>query len=61
MAYYNVCPKCGATLDPGEHCDCESKAKKEREHFEKAMRLNPKTGQYSLNLKVENRKGGHYG
>ncbi len=22
MAYYNVCPKCGSHLDPGEHCDC---------------------------------------
>ena len=20
--YYIVCPKCGAHLDPGEHCDC---------------------------------------
>ena len=24
--YYNVCPECGAALDPGEKCDC----KKER-------------------------------
>lgn len=24
MAYYNVCPKCGCNLDPGEKCDCES-------------------------------------
>ena len=23
MAYYKTCPKCGAALDPGEHCDCE--------------------------------------
>ena len=20
--YYNVCPVCGASLDPGEKCDC---------------------------------------
>lgn len=20
--YYNVCPCCGANLDPGERCDC---------------------------------------
>ncbi len=23
--YYNVCPFCGANLDPGERCDCEKK------------------------------------
>lgn len=22
MAFYNVCPKCGANLDPGERCNC---------------------------------------
>lgn len=22
MAYYRTCPLCGATLDPGESCDC---------------------------------------
>ena len=22
MSYYNVCPHCGANLDPGERCDC---------------------------------------
>ena len=26
MAYYNVCPKCGAHLDAGEHCDCENES-----------------------------------
>ena len=20
--YYTICPLCGATLDPGERCDC---------------------------------------
>ncbi len=24
MAYYHTCPECGATLDPGEYCDCKS-------------------------------------
>ncbi len=22
MPYFNVCPKCGSHLDPGERCDC---------------------------------------
>lgn len=21
--YFDICEKCGAHLDPGEHCDCE--------------------------------------
>lgn len=23
MAMFDVCPKCGANLDPGERCDCQ--------------------------------------
>jgi len=23
MPYYDTCPDCGATLDPGERCDCQ--------------------------------------
>lgn len=42
MAYFAVCPDCGANLDPGEHCDCEkeNKAKIERrktDHEEKKL------------------------
>ena len=22
MSYYKTCPLCGATLDPGEECEC---------------------------------------
>lgn len=36
MAFYNVCPKCGAHLDPNEKCDCENVSEKEkraREHL----------------------------
>lgn len=25
MSYYRVCPICGASLDPGERCDCQDK------------------------------------
>lgn len=27
MAYYKTCWLCGATLDPGECCDCQDKEK----------------------------------
>lgn len=27
--YGYECPDCGASLDPGEKCDCQSEAKKE--------------------------------
>ncbi len=29
--YQYECEKCGARLDPGEHCDCEEEAKHEEE------------------------------
>ena len=25
MSYYRECPECGASLDPGEKCDCKKK------------------------------------
>lgn len=25
MAYYNQCARCGANLDPGERCGCQTK------------------------------------
>ncbi len=31
MAFYRICPDCGAHLDPGETCDCRV----EQEHMEK--------------------------
>lgn len=26
MSYFKTCPRCGAHLDPGEVCDCGTKA-----------------------------------
>ncbi len=28
--YYWTCSRCGANLDPGEHCDCENEETPER-------------------------------
>lgn len=33
MAYYRTCPLCGASLDPGELCDCVQ----EREKIEQKL------------------------
>ena len=27
MAFYKICPDCGASLDPGEKCDCREEEK----------------------------------
>ncbi len=27
MSYYRTCPDCGAHLDPGEVCDCQTEKK----------------------------------
>lgn len=53
MAFYNTCPLCGANLDCGEKCDCESEEEKRAEFFAQKMRLDHGTGQYSLILDQE--------
>ncbi len=50
MAFYRTCPRCGAALDPGEHCDCETEERRQQEFFEHKLLVNPKTGQYSLRM-----------
>ena len=27
MSYYRTCPRCGASLDPGERCDCTDQSR----------------------------------
>lgn len=41
MAYYYTCPECGANLDPGEECDCETiqSRKRLRKRQSEACRL----------------------
>ena len=47
--YYNICNRCGATLDPGEKCTCieESRHKtlyqRKRENYEITERLGGNT------------------
>lgn len=48
MAFYRVCPRCGANLDPGEPCDCEQEEKRMRERFTQNMKVDSKTGQLSF-------------
>ena len=37
MAYYKVCDLCGATLDPGEKCDCNENSAPDVEDPEAAQ------------------------
>lgn len=32
--YYNECPICGASLDPGEKCDCQTQGKNTHKRVE---------------------------
>jgi hypothetical protein len=32
MAYYHICPECGAALDPEEKCDCQLENEKDIDH-----------------------------
>ena len=36
MAFYRICPDCGAYLDPGERCSCHEERLIEMERKEKA-------------------------
>lgn len=38
MAFYRICPDCGAYLDPGEQCSCHEEHLIEMERKEKAAR-----------------------
>lgn len=37
MAFYRICPDCGAYLDPGEQCSCHEERLIEMERKEKAI------------------------
>lgn len=49
MAFYNVCPKCGANLDPNERCDCEETAEKEKKRRDQLLVMEKGTNQLTFN------------
>lgn len=49
MAYFNTCTKCGANLDPGEHCDCEED--ESRNEVEKTFKVIKEALEHDKNSK----------
>ena len=50
MAYYSICPKCQAHLDPNEPCDCENEDNSKQAIFSKFISINAKTGQLFFSI-----------
>ncbi len=48
MAYYTVCPCCGANLDPGEKCDCMDARAGLEEFFREHMETEKDSGQLAF-------------
>ena len=55
MAYYSICPKCQAHLDPNESCDCESEENSKQAIFFKFISINAKTGQLFFQYDNDNK------
>ena len=51
--YQYQCEKCGARLDPGEHCDCEREVKREVEHRESFYKKEAGSDQFTFNWPLE--------
>ena len=49
MAYFNTCAYCGATLDPGERCECIAEKEERRKQYE-SMTKKDKDGQITFIL-----------
>ncbi len=47
MSYFDICPECGAHLDPGEKCDCKEKGKEVEHYYKNYIKVTP-TGQLTL-------------
>ena len=48
MAYYNVCPDCGCSLDPGEKCDCKNEEAQRQDYFSRHLVMEPQARQLTL-------------
>lgn len=60
MAYYSICPKCQAHLNPNKICDCEREDNSKQAISSKLVGINSKTGQlfFQYDNKAEiSRKG----
>ncbi len=53
MAFYTVCQKCGAHLDPNEKCDCEDVAEKEKKAREQMLVMENGTNQLAFRWSSE--------
>ncbi len=43
--YYNICPHCGARLDPGEQCDCNIEYEKYKNTIKEMVKIPEEGGQ----------------
>lgn len=50
MAYYHICQKCGAYLDPNEKCDCESVEVQKQRFYQNNLVTDSGSGQMFFNL-----------
>ena len=57
MAFYKICPDCGASLDPGEKCDCRGEAEKKQSFFDQHLKMEP--GARQLAFVFDSREGRH--
>ena len=55
MSYYNICPHCGARLDPCEKCDCVERSERNAAKWEK-MTKEESGGQLCLLPETEKEK-----
>lgn len=48
MAFYRICPDCGASLDPGEKCDCRDEKERKQEFYSQHLKMEPKARQFAF-------------